>query len=83
MTPAQLDDAIQGVTDSLILYARMVSGQFNLHQQSPAFSPTPDLTDQRRIAHVASPPQDQANAQALQKQLKDEIDRIQEQDKAR
>jgi hypothetical protein len=83
MTPAQLDDAIQAVTESLTLYARIVSEQYNLHQQDPAFSPAPDLTDQRKIARVVSPAQDVSNAQVLQKQLRDEINRIQEHDKAK
>jgi hypothetical protein len=81
MTTTQLEEAIRAVTENLIIYAHMISEQYLLHQQFPVFSPSPDLSDQRRIARVASPQQDQDNARALQKQLNDEIMRIQAQDK--
>jgi hypothetical protein len=83
MSTEQLDAAIQAVTDTLMLYAQMVSLQWNIHNRFPDFSPAPDLNDQRKIAHVISPAKDQAEAQALRKQMLDEIGRIEDKAKDR
>jgi hypothetical protein len=83
MTPAELDASIQAVTDALFQYARLINLQWNLHRVFPQFSPGPDPTDWRKIIRVVSPARDQAEAAGLRKQLDDEIERIQAQDKHR
>jgi hypothetical protein len=83
MTPAELDASMEAVTATLILYARMFNLQWNLHKQFPEFSPGPDPSDWRKIVRVVSPERDRAQADALQDNLKEEIERIQAQDKHR
>jgi hypothetical protein len=83
MKPAELDASIQAVTDALFQYARLIGMQWNLHRVFPQFSPAPDPADWRRITHVVSPARDQAEAAGLDKQLEDEIERIQAQDRHR
>jgi hypothetical protein len=83
MKPAELDASIQAVTDALVQYARLIGLQWNLHRVFPQFSPAPDPADWRKITHVVSPARDQAEAAGLDKQLDDDIERIQAQDKLR
>lgn len=83
MNPGQIDSAIQAVTDTLTLYAQMINLQWNVHYRFADFSPAPDLEEQRKIFHVVSPAVDQTAAQALQKELLDEINRIEEEAKSK
>jgi hypothetical protein len=83
MKPAELDASIQAVTDALFQYARQINLQWNLHRLFPQFSPGPDPADWRKITRVVSPARDQAEAAELDKQLHDEIERIQAQDERR
>jgi hypothetical protein len=83
MTPPELDASIEAVTAALILYARMFNLQWNLHNQFPQFSPGPDPSDWRKIVRVVSPERDRAEADVLHDNLKEEIKRIQAQDKHR
>jgi len=83
MTPAELDASMEAVTATLILYARMFNLQWNLHNQFPQFSPGPDPSDWRKIVRVVSPERDRAEADVLRDNLREEIERIQAQDKHR
>jgi hypothetical protein len=68
---------------TLILYARMFNLQWNLHKQFPQFSPGPDPSDWRKIVRVVSPERDRTEADVLRDNLREEIERIQAQDKHR
>jgi hypothetical protein len=83
MTPAELDASMEAVTATLILYARMFNLQWNLHNQFPQFSPGPDPSDWRNIVRVVSPERDRAESDVLRDNLREEIERIQAQDKHR
>ena len=83
MTPAELDASMEAVTATLMLYARMFNLQWNLHIQFPQFSPGPDPSDWRKIVRVVSPERDRAEADVLRDNLREEIERIQAQDKHR
>ena len=83
MTPAELDASVEAVTATLMLYAQMFNLQWNLHKQFPQFSPGPDPSDWRKIVRVVSPERDRAEADVLRDNLREEIERIQAQDKHR
>jgi len=77
MTPAQLDDAVQSASDMLGLYAKMVNLQINLNSRFNDFVPTPNYADQRKIMGLQTGAHDLAEGIELERQLRDEIARIQ------